>query len=82
MTLARVSFKSGNVTSEAVLGPKGWAVAGNPRLARAFDLLWPLSRYGPADGDAVTRAANELAESMGGEVQFVRPVPSSAGLLH
>ena len=54
-----------------------------PDLAETLNLMCPFSRYGPSAGDPVTAAANAAARILGGQIDYVRPVPAyPPGMLH
>jgi hypothetical protein len=67
---------------QADLTDQGWAVARDPGLASSLNMLWPLSRYGPSDGDPVVRAAGDVAEAIGGLVTFTRIAASKPGSVY
>lgn len=76
MILASIETTWGGPRSVVItLTEQGWQSPEAPALARILDLDSPLSKYGPADGDPVTCAANRAAEFLDGKVTFVRPIP-------
>ncbi len=84
MELARVVFPFSMGTVTAILTSAGWSILDRPELARGqglervLNLIFPLSHFGPFEGDPVAIAARNAAEALEGTVIFIRPQPQES----